>query len=120
MTLDFERHCVEIVGQTALLTGHIDGADLTVPVPTCPDWNVSQLLRHVDGGHRWAAEIVATRAAQPPPDVALRDLSGHADEDPTLMPRSPRAPTGWRPPCGTPGRMRRCGARSTVAASWST
>ena len=85
MTLDFERHCVEIVGQTALLTGHIDGADLTVPVPTCPDWNVSQLLRHVDGGHSWAAEIVATRAAQPPPDVALRDLSGHADEDPTLL-----------------------------------
>ena len=85
MTLDFERHCAEIVAQTALLTGYIDGADLTVRVPTCPDWNVSQLLRHVDGGHRWAAEIVATRAAQPPPDVELRDLSGYADEDPTVL-----------------------------------
>ena len=39
----FHRHCVEIVTQTSLLTDHLAGADLTVPVPTCPGWNVSQL-----------------------------------------------------------------------------
>ena len=83
--MDFERHCAEIVAQAALLTGYIDGADLTVPVPSCPGWNVSQLLRHVEGGHRWAAEIVATRAVQPPPDVELRNLSGYTHEDPTLL-----------------------------------
>ena len=83
--MDFERHCAEIVAQTALLTGYLDGADLKVQVSTCPGWNVSQLLRHVDGGHRWAAEIVSTRAVQPPPDVALRDLSGYTDADPTLL-----------------------------------
>ena len=83
--IDFARHCAEIVAQTTLLTGHIDGADLTVPVPTCPGWNVSQLLRHVDGGHRWAREIVATRAHEPPSDVALRDLSGATDEDPGTL-----------------------------------
>ena len=79
MTLDFDRHCAEIVTQTSLLVGHLDGADLTVPVPTCPGWNVSQLARHVDGGQRWAREIVATRALEPPSDVALRDLSDAAD-----------------------------------------
>jgi hypothetical protein len=46
MTLDFDRHCAEIVTQTSLLVGHLDCADLTVPVPTCPGWNVSQLARH--------------------------------------------------------------------------
>ncbi|MDT5282089.1 MAG: hypothetical protein QOJ20_3284 [Mycobacterium sp.] len=85
MTLDFDRHCAEIVTQTSLLIGHLDGADLTVPVPTCPGWNVSQLARHVDGGHRWAREIVATRASEPPSDVALRDLSGATDDDPHIL-----------------------------------
>ena len=59
--MGFYRHCSEVVAQTALLTDYIDGADLSRPVPTCPGWNVSQLLRHVDGGLRWVAEIVATR-----------------------------------------------------------
>jgi len=84
-SVNFERLCAEIVAQTALLTGYIDGADLRLPVPTCPGWNVSQLLRHVDGGHRWAEELVRTRATAPTPDVALRDLSGCADEDPSLL-----------------------------------
>ena len=85
MTLDFDRHCAEIVTQTSLLIGHLDGADVTVPVPTCPGWNVSQLARHVDGGQRWARDIVATRASEPPSDIALRDLSGAADDDPETL-----------------------------------
>ncbi|MCW2626564.1 maleylpyruvate isomerase N-terminal domain-containing protein [Mycobacterium sp.] len=85
MTLDFDRHCAEVVTQTSLLIGHLNGADLTVPVPTCPGWNVSQLARHVDGGQRWAREIVATRALAPPSDVALRDLSDAADYDPDTV-----------------------------------
>jgi uncharacterized protein (TIGR03083 family) len=85
MMLDFDRHCTEIVTQTSLLVGHLVGADVTVPVPTCPGWNVSQLARHVDGGQRWARDIVATRALEPPSDIALRDLSGAADEDPETL-----------------------------------
>ena len=38
--LSFDRYCDEIVTQTSLLTSAITGADLTVQVPTCPDWNV--------------------------------------------------------------------------------
>lgn len=85
MTFGFDRHCAEIVTQTSLLIGHLHGADVTVPVPTCPGWNVSQLARHVDGGHRWARDIVATRASEPPSDIALRDLSGAANEDPDTL-----------------------------------
>lgn len=81
-TLDFDRHRAEIITQAALLAGHLDDdADVTVPVPSCPGWNVSQLCRHVDGGLRWANEIVAARAAEPPPQDALRDLSEATDDD---------------------------------------
>jgi uncharacterized protein (TIGR03083 family) len=79
--LGFDRHRAEITSQAALLAGHLDGADVTAQVPSCPGWNVSQLCRHVDGGLRWANEIVATRAAEPPPDVALRDLSAATHDD---------------------------------------
>jgi hypothetical protein len=83
--VNFERHCAEIVAHTKLLTEHVDGADLSVPVPSCPGWNVSQLLLHIDGGQRWAREIVATRASEPSPDTALRDLSGATDDDPAAV-----------------------------------
>ena len=66
----FHRHCVEIVTQTSLLTDHLAGADLTVPVPTCPGWNVSQLhamstrpalgARHRHDAGRAAAALRAT------------------------------------------------------------
>jgi uncharacterized protein (TIGR03083 family) len=78
---DFERHCNEILAQADLFADHLDGADLTTSVPSCPEWTVVQLARHVDGGLRWARDIVATRAASPPPDTALRDLSAVTDDD---------------------------------------
>jgi len=81
----FDRHCAEIVTQTSLLVRHLDGAEVTVPVPSCPGWNVSQLARHVDGGQRWARDIVATRATAPPSDVALRDLSGATADHPDIL-----------------------------------
>ncbi|MGH3782389.1 MAG: hypothetical protein ACRDRO_17655 [Pseudonocardiaceae bacterium] len=47
MTLSsYDRYCAEIVAQTDLLRCCIEGADLTVTVPSCPGWNVGQLLRH--------------------------------------------------------------------------
>lgn len=77
----FERHCNEIVAQAGLLADHVLDADVSVPVPSCPGWNVSQLARHVDGGLRWARDIVAERAETPPSDTALRDLSQAAADD---------------------------------------
>ncbi|MEV7011034.1 maleylpyruvate isomerase family mycothiol-dependent enzyme [Streptosporangium sp. NPDC051022] len=83
--LSYDRHCAEIVAQTDLLRSRIEGADLTVPVPSCPGWNVGQLLRHLGGGHRWIEEIVRTRATRPLPDESFRDLSAYTDEDPAVL-----------------------------------
>lgn len=82
--LSHERHCSEIVAQTELLRSLIDGADLTVAVPSCPGWNVGQLVRHLGGAHRWAETVVRTRAAEPVADD-FRDLSAYTAEDPAVV-----------------------------------
>jgi uncharacterized protein (TIGR03083 family) len=79
--MTFDRYCAEISAQAALLADHLGDAEMTAPVPSCPGWTLSQLCRHVDGGLRWANDIVATRATTPPPDSALRELSAVAGEE---------------------------------------
>jgi uncharacterized protein (TIGR03083 family) len=74
----------EITGSTETFASLIDGGDLTRQVPTCPEWTLRQLTTHVGRAHRWAAQIVSTRAAAPPefrqvPDGKLpADPAGHA------------------------------------------
>lgn len=58
--LGHDRCCSGIVAQTGLLRSCIEGADLTVPVPSCPGWNIGQLLRHLGGARRWAEQTVRT------------------------------------------------------------
>ncbi len=36
--------------------------DLSIPVPTCPDWSLEQLMLHVGRGDRWCAQIVADQS----------------------------------------------------------
>ena len=86
--LSYDRCCTEIVAQTELLRSCIEGADLTVPVPSCPGWNAGQLLRHLGGGQRWAEAMVRSRASEPLPDDHFQDLSAYTNEDPaTVGPR---------------------------------
>lgn len=70
--LSFDAYLAEIVHQTDLLASHVAGADPTTPVPSTPGWDLGRLLHHLGSGHRWAAEIVRTPAAEPPSDRALR------------------------------------------------
>ncbi|MET7420181.1 maleylpyruvate isomerase family mycothiol-dependent enzyme [Dactylosporangium sp. NPDC005555] len=73
----FEDHCGWIVTQTELLVADLGaGASQAAPVPSCPGWTLGALLRHVGGGHRWAARIVRTRATQFLPDGIVRDVDG--------------------------------------------
>ncbi|OBK88971.1 maleylpyruvate isomerase family mycothiol-dependent enzyme [Mycolicibacter sinensis] len=39
----------------------VRSGDPELAIPTCPEWNLTQLFRHVGRGHRWAAQIVADR-----------------------------------------------------------
>ncbi|WP_031486271.1 maleylpyruvate isomerase N-terminal domain-containing protein [Streptomyces bicolor] len=84
-SLTFDRHCDEIVNQTERLTGHVRGANMSAPVLACPGWDLGRLLRHVGGEHRWAEEIVRTRAGGPIPDDLVNDLSGYTREDEAFL-----------------------------------
>jgi uncharacterized protein (TIGR03083 family) len=75
-----ERLSGEITGSTATLARLTDGADLTRPVPTCPDWTLRQLITHVGRAHRWAAAMVAARATEPLPFRQTPDGKLPADE----------------------------------------
>ncbi|QUH03222.1 maleylpyruvate isomerase family mycothiol-dependent enzyme [Saccharopolyspora erythraea] len=83
--LDYVRYCDEIVVQTDLLRTTTAKADMTTPVPSCPGWNVGQLLRHLGGCHRWVERIVRTRSAEFLPDDDFRDLTPYTDEDATVL-----------------------------------
>jgi uncharacterized protein (TIGR03083 family) len=74
-----DRFFTELRGCTAELARIIDG-DLERPVPTCPGWTFRQLATHVGRGHRWAAQIVATRATTPIPTREVAD--GKLPSDP--------------------------------------
>jgi len=55
------------------------GRGLDVPVPSCPDWKVADLVGHIGSVHRWAAGIVRDQATErrsfpePPPESELLD-----------------------------------------------
>jgi uncharacterized protein (TIGR03083 family) len=67
-------HLAEIVAQTEQLVREVAGADPDARVPGCPDWTLGMLVRHIAAGHRWAAEIVRTRATGFLDDSELRVL----------------------------------------------
>ena len=74
-----DRFYIELRACTAELAEITDG-DLDRPVPTCPGWTFRQLVTHLGRGHRWAAQIVATRATAPVPTREVAD--GKLPEDP--------------------------------------
>ena len=79
--LGFDRYRAEIVKQTDLLRAYLTGAYTAATVPSCPGWNLGQLVRHLGGAHGWAETVVRTRAAEPFPE----DLPRRTGEDPAAL-----------------------------------
>ncbi|NTY61177.1 maleylpyruvate isomerase family mycothiol-dependent enzyme [Mycolicibacterium sphagni] len=48
-----------LIAENAAFAELLRNADLSIPVPTCPEWTLQQLMRHVGRGDRWCAQIVA-------------------------------------------------------------
>ncbi|WP_432137935.1 MULTISPECIES: maleylpyruvate isomerase family mycothiol-dependent enzyme [unclassified Streptomyces] len=64
-TLTHDRYCSEIDHQvTQLRTVVTSGADLSGTVPTCPDWTLEKLVRHMGGALRWVNALVRERAEE--------------------------------------------------------
>ncbi len=65
--LNADRYVVEIEASTAGLAEILAEHDQSLPIPTCPEWTLRQLVTHVGRAHRWAAEITRTRSDVPIP-----------------------------------------------------
>jgi len=64
MTLSDDAVRAALLAENARFADLIATADHATPVPTCPGWDLTKLMRHVGRGHRWAATMVATRATE--------------------------------------------------------
>ncbi|MGW8064330.1 maleylpyruvate isomerase family mycothiol-dependent enzyme [Streptomyces ziwulingensis] len=70
---------VEVLSREgALLASAAEAAGTDAKVPTCPGWQVRDLLRHTGAVHRWAKAFVAEGHTGPRPDGGLPDLDGSA------------------------------------------
>lgn len=69
-----------LLDQTRAFGELIRSADPSTPVPTCPEWTLKQLFRHVGRGNRWAAQIIADRRCDALDPRDVRD--GKPPEDP--------------------------------------
>ena len=54
-----------LIAENVAFADLLRGADLSIPVPTCPEWTLEQLMRHVGRGDRWSAQIVAEKLTEP-------------------------------------------------------
>ncbi|MFE0177365.1 maleylpyruvate isomerase family mycothiol-dependent enzyme [Streptomyces sp. NPDC059002] len=84
-TLSHDRYCDEVTHQLDLLRTTLAGADLSVTVPTCPDWTLGQLARHMGGAVRWSGHLVATRAERNVADEAVPNATGPEGDDPAAL-----------------------------------
>ncbi len=77
MNVDFRA---VLLDETHAFGELLRSADPATAVPTCPDWTLKQLFRHVGRGNRWAAQIVLDRRVEPldPRDVP----DGRPPDDP--------------------------------------
>jgi uncharacterized protein (TIGR03083 family) len=115
MTLPPDRYRAAIRGETDGLVDAAERAGLDAPVPSCPDWDVAKLLRHVGRVQRWAAanatagEFVApdTLPAPPGPERLGRWVRDGAAALVVALDRPPGEPTWTFTPDGTVGFWQR-------------
>jgi len=69
------EHIDAIQHEGQLLAGAATQTELDAWIPTCPDWRMRDLVRHVGGVHRWATGYVGDRRSEMW-DVDLDDIVG--------------------------------------------
>lgn len=69
--LAHDRYEAEFEAETTRLGAAVSKLEPSMPVPTCPEWTVRDLVTHVGTGHRWAIEIVEGDLPAPPPYVTV-------------------------------------------------
>ena len=88
--MEYTQECDGLAAAVDSFANAIEGADLSTPVPTCPEWTLRDLVTHMGQIHRWVDGIVRER---------LQERRVHrAIALATVRARS-RRPTGGSGPC---------------------
>ncbi len=78
--MEVAAHIEALRREGELMVAAIDAADAGGAVPTCPEWRVRDLVRHVGGVHRWATGYVAGARTEVW-DVDLDEVVGSWPDD---------------------------------------
>jgi len=81
--VEIPEHIAALRREGELLAAAAECTDLASPIPTCPDWNMRDLVRHMGDVHRWAAAHLAERSLMPIRKVD--EVAGPLPEDPDLL-----------------------------------
>ena len=78
--MEIAEHITVVAQEAKSLAAAAERGGLDVPVPTCPEWDMRDLVRHLSEIHLWAAARVAKRTTKLWPD----DISEHLESWPDL------------------------------------
>ncbi|MEN8041256.1 MAG: maleylpyruvate isomerase N-terminal domain-containing protein, partial [Actinomycetota bacterium] len=78
--MEIAEHITAVEQEGKLLAAAAGEGGLDVQIPTCPGWDMRELLRHLSEIHLWAAGIVSQRTTKLWPD----DISEHTETWPEL------------------------------------
>ena len=65
-----------VLEQTRLFASWVHDADPTLPVPSCPDWKLADLVEHVGATQQWVASLTEGRITDPQAAFALTSGRG--------------------------------------------
>jgi uncharacterized protein (TIGR03083 family) len=78
--VDYEAYVAAIRGGTDRLADAAEEAGLRARVPTCPEWTIDDLTRHIGTVQRFWTRLVRHRSTEPPDFSSIRDPEP-GDED---------------------------------------
>jgi uncharacterized protein (TIGR03083 family) len=82
--VEITAHIAAIESAGRLLASSAASGSLDARVPSCPDWDMRELVRHQGGIHRWATSIVGTPRTEAW-DVDLPEVVGEWPPDDELI-----------------------------------
>ncbi|GAB7187614.1 maleylpyruvate isomerase family mycothiol-dependent enzyme [Kitasatospora sp. Ki12] len=83
--MEITEHIDALRHEGTLLADAAARTDLSAPVPTCPDWQLRDLLRHTGHVHRWAAAFPARGLRAPLDEADEEAVVGPMPSDAALV-----------------------------------
>ena len=83
--MEVGEHLDALRREGELLAAAAERGDLDTPIPTCPEWRMRDLVRHIGDVHRWARAHLAEGRLKPIGRTELPEVAGPAPADANLL-----------------------------------